>query len=69
MREIIGALHGLTGQDFDDAELFSMSLSEDPRRQVLQRRIYAATGAGDGRRGGRRTGGLSPTMPRIRRSI
>ena len=39
-REIIGALHALTGQNFDDAELFSMSLSEDPRRQVLQRRIY-----------------------------
>ena len=40
VREIVGALHGLTGQNFDDAELFSMSLSEDPRRQVLQRRIY-----------------------------
>jgi hypothetical protein len=40
VREIIGALHGLTGQDFDDADLFSMNLSEDPRRQVLQRRIY-----------------------------
>ena len=40
-REIVGALHSLTGQDFDDAELFSMSLSEDPRRQVLQRRIFA----------------------------
>ena len=40
VREIIGTLHGLTGQDFDDAELFSMSLSDDPRRQVLQRRIY-----------------------------
>ncbi len=40
-REIVGALHGLTGQDFDDAELFDMDLSEDPRRQVLQRRIYA----------------------------
>jgi len=40
VREIIGTLHGLTGQNLDDAELFSMSLSEDPRRQVLQRRIY-----------------------------
>ena len=39
-REIIGALHDLTGQNFEDAELFSMSLSEDPRRRVLQRRIY-----------------------------
>jgi 5-hydroxyisourate hydrolase-like protein (transthyretin family) len=40
VREISGALHRLTGQDFADAELFGMSLSEDPRRQVLQRRIY-----------------------------
>jgi beta-lactamase regulating signal transducer with metallopeptidase domain/5-hydroxyisourate hydrolase-like protein (transthyretin family) len=40
VREIFGALHGLTGQNFNDAELFSMSLSEDPRRQVLQRHIY-----------------------------
>ncbi|MEK6261845.1 MAG: M56 family metallopeptidase [Planctomycetota bacterium] len=39
VREIVGALHGLTKQNFEDAELFSMSLSEDPRRQVLQRRI------------------------------
>jgi hypothetical protein len=30
----------LTGQDLEDADLFSISLSEDPRRQVLQRRIY-----------------------------
>ena len=67
-REIVGTLHGLTGQDFEDAELFSMSLSEDPRRQVLQRRILRADRRSDGRRGGRRTGGRSPTMPRIRRS-
>ncbi len=39
-REIIGALHELTKQNLDDAELFSISLSEDPRRQVLQRRIF-----------------------------
>jgi len=39
-REIVGALHGLTRQNFDDVELFSMHLSEDPRRGVLQRRIY-----------------------------
>jgi hypothetical protein len=39
-REVMGALQILTGQNFDDAELFSMGLSEDPRRQVLQRRIY-----------------------------
>jgi beta-lactamase regulating signal transducer with metallopeptidase domain len=40
VREIIGTLHGLTGQTFDDAELFSISLSADPRRQVLQRRVF-----------------------------
>jgi beta-lactamase regulating signal transducer with metallopeptidase domain len=39
-REIIGALHGLTGQNSQDAEILGMYLSEDPRRQVLQRRIY-----------------------------
>jgi hypothetical protein len=39
-REVMGALQILTGQNFDDAELFGMGLSEDPRRQVLQRRIY-----------------------------
>ena len=39
-REIIGALHGLTGQNLQDAEVLGMALSEDPRRQVLQRRIY-----------------------------
>ena len=39
-REIIAALHGLTGQNFQDAELLGMCLSEVPRRQVLQRRIY-----------------------------
>ncbi len=40
VREIFAALHKLTGQDLADAEVFYMSLSEDPRRQVLQRRIY-----------------------------
>lgn len=39
-REIIGALHTLTRQNLSDAELFGMGLSDDPRRQVLQRRIY-----------------------------
>ncbi len=39
-REIIGALHELTKQDFEDVELFGMSRSEDSRRQVLQRRIF-----------------------------
>jgi hypothetical protein len=40
VREVIDTLHSLTGQRLDDAVLFSMSLSEDPRRQVAQRRIY-----------------------------
>jgi beta-lactamase regulating signal transducer with metallopeptidase domain len=40
VREIVGTLHALTGADLEDADLFQMSLSEDPRRQVLQRRIY-----------------------------
>jgi hypothetical protein len=40
VREISAALHKLTKQDFGDADLFGISLSEDPRRQVLQRRIY-----------------------------
>jgi hypothetical protein len=40
VREIDGALHGLTGRNFGDDELFSMHLSEDPRRQLSQRRIY-----------------------------
>lgn len=39
-REVVGALHALTGRDLEDAPPFSMSLSEDPRRQVLQRRIF-----------------------------
>jgi hypothetical protein len=40
VREIFGALHVLTKEDFADAELFNISLSEDPRRQIMQRRIY-----------------------------
>jgi beta-lactamase regulating signal transducer with metallopeptidase domain/5-hydroxyisourate hydrolase-like protein (transthyretin family) len=39
VREIFGTLQ-TTGQDFDDSELFRIHLSEDPRRQVLQRRLY-----------------------------
>ena len=39
-REIIAALHSLTAKKFDGVESISLSLSEDPRRQVLQRRIY-----------------------------
>jgi len=40
VREIFGALHALTKQNFRDSEVFGISLSEDPRRQVLQRRLY-----------------------------
>jgi 5-hydroxyisourate hydrolase-like protein (transthyretin family) len=40
VREVCGALHKLTGQVTDDPELFGISLSEDPRRQVLQRRLF-----------------------------
>lgn len=39
-REVIGALRKLTGQSFDDAEILGVSLSEDPRRQWYQRRIF-----------------------------
>lgn len=42
VREIFGALHLLTKQNFQDSEIFGMSLSEDPRRQVMQRRFYLA---------------------------
>jgi hypothetical protein len=40
VREVSGALVKLTGQPFDDAELFGIFLSEDPRRQILQRRMF-----------------------------
>src|SRR5262249_31284244 len=40
VREIVGALHRLTGQDFEDAQLFDIMLSEDLRRQALQRPFY-----------------------------
>jgi hypothetical protein len=39
-REIVGALQKLTGQNFDDSELFGLSRSDDPRRQALQRRLF-----------------------------
>ena len=39
VHELFGALHKLTGKDFNDSEFFSISLSKDPRRQILQRRI------------------------------
>ncbi len=39
-REISGALQKLTGQNFDDSELFGLSRSDDPHRQSLQRRLF-----------------------------
>lgn len=40
VREVFGTLHLLTGQNFDDDELYHISRAEDPRRQALQRRLY-----------------------------
>ena len=39
-REVAGALHKLTGQDFDDDALYGLGMSADPRRQALQRRLF-----------------------------
>ena len=39
-REICSALYTLTKQIMNDVELFGLGRSEDPRRQVLQRRIF-----------------------------
>lgn len=41
VRELFGTLHKLTGENFSDNELYSMHLSVDPRRQVLQRKIFS----------------------------
>jgi hypothetical protein len=40
VREVFGTLHKLTGQAFGDDEIFSIHLSDDPRRRVLQCRLY-----------------------------
>jgi hypothetical protein len=40
-REVCGALQALTKHISNDTEFFGFSRSDDPRRQVLQRRIYA----------------------------
>jgi hypothetical protein len=40
VREVFGALHKLTGEEFADAELFGMTRRNDARRTALQRRIY-----------------------------
>lgn len=39
-REVCGALAKLTGHATNDAELFGIMRSEDPRRVILQRRLY-----------------------------
>lgn len=39
VRELFGALDKLTGQDFDDSELFGLHRSVDPRRSWYQRRL------------------------------
>lgn len=39
-RELCGALHKLTGQNFDDQELYGVFLSDDPRRMALQRQPF-----------------------------
>lgn len=40
VREIFGALHHLTGQDFEDDALFSIHLRQDPRSQELQQHLF-----------------------------
>ena len=39
-REVFGALQKLTGQSFDDSEVMGIHRSDDPRRQILQRRLF-----------------------------
>ncbi len=39
VREVFGALEKLTGQNFDDSEVFGLHRSSDPRRQWYQRRL------------------------------
>jgi hypothetical protein len=40
VREVFGTLQQLTGQDFDDSELYGIHRCQDPRRRVLQHRLY-----------------------------
>jgi 5-hydroxyisourate hydrolase-like protein (transthyretin family) len=40
VREVFGALQQLTGQDFDDSEVYRIHRCQDPRRRVLQLRLY-----------------------------
>jgi len=42
-REVFATLHKLTNQKFDEEDIEGISLSDDPRRQVLQRRLYLRT--------------------------
>ena len=39
-REVFAALHKMTKQNFEDDDIDGIWLSDDPRRQVLQRRLY-----------------------------
>lgn len=40
VREIVGAIEKLTHRTMIDERLFGISLSTDPRRQILQRRVF-----------------------------
>jgi hypothetical protein len=40
VREVFGALHKLTGQDFEDQALYSIMRSEDPNGRALQQGLY-----------------------------
>ena len=42
-RELFATLHKLTNQKFDEDDISGISLCDDPRRQVLQRRLYLRT--------------------------
>ena len=42
-RELFATLHKLTNQKFDEDDISGISLTDDPRRQVLQRRLYLRT--------------------------
>ena len=69
VREIFGALHKLTGQNFDDSELFGLHRSDDPRRQWLSAPTLDAAGTAAGKRGGKRTGVNSRMTRHINGSI
>ena len=41
VKEVFGSLRELTGMNFDEVELFDVFLSQDPRCQVFQGRLFA----------------------------